>query len=265
MHRIVLLFAALAFCLPGFANPLCPKHPIRFAHYEFGLIYSSGHGGIDADVQQELQRRSGCAFELSVLPRARIWKNLAEGDLDMAGSGIQTPERDKFAWFAHYLLENNVVILGPKTPKDMHNFDAFLANPNLLLGSVRSYSYSPYYDSIVTRLSKTNRTLQMAEPDNLYRMFEAGRIDAFITSPILYLYYVKQFKQALPARIEDWDPAGPSPSGLVLSKKTFTESQAQQWQSLIEQMLSDGSLLKIVSKYMGTELGPQTVYKASLH
>lgn len=240
---------------------MCPTQPIRFAHYEFGLIYSSGYGGIDEDVQKELMRRSGCKFEISVQPRARTWKELEEGKLDMAGSGIQTTERDKFAWFFHYIVEDNVVVLGPRVPKEMRSFDQFLADPKLTLGGVRSYRYSPYYDHYVDQLIAAKRHNNIADPGGLYRMFDMQRFDAFITNPILYLFYVKQQKLPAPTRIEDWDPAGPTPSGLVLAKHSFTEAQAKQWGAMVNTMLADGTLQKIIVKHMGPELGLKTVYR----
>ncbi|OYT92918.1 MAG: hypothetical protein CFE43_06490 [Burkholderiales bacterium PBB3] len=89
---------------------MCLDRLIRFAHYEFGLIYSSGYGGIDDDLQKELARRTGCQFEVSVRPRARTWTDLKSGNVDMAASGIQTPERDTYVWFHHYIVEDNVVV-----------------------------------------------------------------------------------------------------------------------------------------------------------
>lgn len=266
--RFHALCAALALGLPALAQAatptMCPPHPIRFAHYEFGLVYSSGYGGIDDDIQKELMRRSGCPFTVSVLPRARIWRELEEGTLDMAGSGIQTAERDKRYWFFHYIVEDNVVVLGPRVPASTRSFDQFMADPKLTLGGVRSYRYSPYYDKYVDQLIAANRHNNIADPGGLYRMFDEQRFDAFITNPILYLFYVKQQKLPAPTRIEDWDPAGPSPSGLVVSKQTFSPTQARQWGALIADMLADGTVQKIVVKHMGAELGKKTVYRAGM-
>lgn len=256
---LLLLMAGQA----GHANTvsMCPEHPIRFSHYEFGLVHSSGYGGIDDDVLAELKRRSGCAFEVTLQPRVRTWADLKSGSIDMAGSGIQTAERSAFAWFFHYLVEDNVIVLGPQVPKNMHSMEAFMADPGLSFGGVRSFRYSPYYDGFLDQLIAAKRHSEAADPGALFRMFEVRRFDAFITSPLLYLYYVKQKKFPAPERIEDWDPAGATPSGLVLSKKTFSEAQAQQWGALIQQMLADGTMEKILVRHMGPTLGPKTLYR----
>lgn len=244
----------------AYAASMCPERPIRFAHYEFGLIYTSGNGGIDDDFQKELAKRSGCQFVVSIRPRARTWYELEGGTLDMAGSGIQTAERDKYAWFFPYIVEDNVVIVGPKVPSEVRNFEQFMAFPALHLGGVRSYRYSPYYDGFVDKLIGAGRYSETYDPDGLYRMFDKQRFDVFITNPLLYLYYVKKLHLASPQRIEDWDAAGPTPSGLVLSKSSFSPAQAKQWQDLVEKMVFDGTVQRIAIKHMGSELGPKTVY-----
>ena len=266
-HLLQLLIWGVIFLLApsaGAGTPsLCPDRPIRFAHYEFGFIYSSGYGGIDDELQKELLRRSGCRFEVILQPRARTWFELENGRVDMAGSGIETPHRSTFAWFFPYIVEDNVVVLGDKIPKNMHSFDAFVAHPKLTLGGVRAYRYSPYYDKFVDQLIAAKRHQESPDPGGLYRMFAFKRFDAFITNPILYLFYVKQMKLPAPTRIEDWDPAGPTPSCLVLSKKSFTEVQAKQWQTLLNEMLADGTVERITVKFLGKTMGSKTVYRGA--
>ena len=242
------------------AESLCLDRPITFAHYEFGLLYSEGYGGIDDDIQKELAKRSGCKFETSLRPRARIWIELERGALDMAGSGVQTPERDAFAWFAHYVVEDNHVHIGPNVPSSIQSMEDFIADPKLTLGGVRSYSYSPNYDRHVKTLLESKRFFSVNDPAMLYRMFDGGRFDIFIASQFLSLHYFKILKMEPPKRIQDWDPAPPTPSGLVLSKKSFTPKQAQEWQRLIAQMRADGTIRKILVKHLGRELAPMAIY-----
>jgi polar amino acid transport system substrate-binding protein len=265
-HRHSLKAYALSLCLAAAgdaaAQPLCPKGgSIRFAHYEFGLLYSQGKGGIDDDVQKELARRSGCSFQVDVRPRARTWLDLESGQLDMAGSGVQTPSRARFAWFAHYVLEDNHVVLGPKVPAKVRSMADFVAHAGLEFGGVRSFSYSPFYDQQVAELVRLGRAYQVSDSLSLYRMFDLGRFDAFIGSQFLISHYFKQLGLPVPPRIEDWDPAPPTPAGLVLAKHRFSEAQARGWQALVREMLADGTMLRIVSRHLGPKEAPAAVFK----
>lgn len=92
----------------------CGDKPTRLAFYELGNFYffeSQQAQGIDKESVDALIKRSGCRFDAQVLARARIWADLASGDLDMSVSGIQNPERDKFAWFAPYLSASEAAAL----------------------------------------------------------------------------------------------------------------------------------------------------------
>lgn len=256
------ILSVLCATLAGAARAvsLCLDRPISFAHYEFGLLYSEGYGGIDDDVQKELAKRSGCKFETDLRPRARIWVELERGTLDMAGSGVQTPARDKFAWFAHYVVEDNHVHIGSQVPTAIKSMEDFIADPKLTVGGVRSYSYSPNYDRQVQTLIDAKRFYSVNDPIMLYRMFDAGRYDVFIASQFLSLHYFKILRLKPPKRIEDWDPDPPTPSGLVVSKKSFTPAQAEGWQRLIAQMLADGTVRKILTKHLGEEMGPRAMF-----
>ncbi len=163
LRRFALTLTSVSLLITGAAaHPRCPEDsPIRFAHCEFGLLYSADTGtGIDDEVQQELARRSGCQFEVSLRPRARIWVDLQSSALDMAGSGVQTPARNAFAWFAHYVLEDNHVVLAD-----------FIARPELKMGGVRSFSYSPCYDEHVERLRQAGRIDFVDDTGARFRMF----------------------------------------------------------------------------------------------
>ena len=86
--------APLLWAAPNASNPDYCDRPLRVALFEFGVLYqTSTQDGIDARVLDILEKHSGCAFERSVRPRARIWKELEAGSLDVATAAIPTPER----------------------------------------------------------------------------------------------------------------------------------------------------------------------------
>ena len=254
-------------CLPlrmNFAQQvdrsLCPSQPIRFAHYEMGALYTKGHGGIDEDVLQELKKRSHCDITVTVLPRARSWYDLEQGNLDMLASGVPTPEREKFAWFAPYLADKKYVILGPDVAHQITTMEQFIAAPKLMMGGVRSFKYSPLYDALVERLEVTGRLEQVGDLDTLYRMFAHGRFDATIASPLAYRYYFERYPPRGKVRYLDWDTNSKAVSALVLSKKAFSAKQARQWQALMKTMLSDGTILQILSRHLGPEEAKLLLY-----
>ena len=225
------------------------------------MAYSSSTGrGIDADVQQELARRTGCRFEVSVQPRARTWSDLRAGRVDMAGSGVPTPERLAYVWIEPYLVEKNYMVLARRVGDDVRTLADFERERSLQMGGVRAFSHGPGLDPLVERLRKNHRLEEVADTETLFRMFAAGRFDAFVTSQFLLHYYLPQLPDPSALRIEDWDPVAAIPAGLVLSRRRFSAPQAQAWQGLVRDMVADGTMGRILERYLGPE-GRQSLYR----
>ncbi len=124
------LLTSLATLALAQTAPICPV-PMTFALYENGYFYeTASNSGIDKEVAEELSKRSGCRFEFSVKPRARIWAELEKSELMMTGSAIQTEKRDLFAWFVHYMALKNYAVVDKSL--DAKTAAEFAAKPALL-------------------------------------------------------------------------------------------------------------------------------------
>jgi len=231
-------------------GPSCPSQPIRLAFYEFGTFYSQGRG-YDKDVVDELIRRSGCRFDTSVMPRVRIWADIAAGSLDMTTSGVQSSERDHFAWFANYIAVKNYLLLSSSVPKRVNSIDAFVAQPGLRLGIVRGYIYEATYQHWIDRQRAQDRLEEATDTNQLFVMFKAKRFDALLAPAIVYRYAIPDLSNNTQVRVENWLPEGVGvEGGLVLSKKTFTQAEAAKWQMLIKDMHDDGTLNRLLLHYL---------------
>ncbi len=232
----------------------CGDKPIRLAFYEYGSLYFMEQGqarGIDKDVADELMRRSGCRFDVQVLVRARIWADLASGDLDMSVSGIQTPERDKFAWFAHYLMVKNHVVVRADVAKQIHTAAGFLRQGQWQFGAVRSFKHGVEQDKWLDELRAAQRVQDSANVETLFKKLKEGRIDALFSQPPVYRKYMQDLALQGQAVVQDWTPTEKGlPHGIILSKTRFTEDDARQWQTLVTGMRSDGTLKRIYSRYL---------------
>ncbi len=260
----------LTLCLGGLASlavasdaPECPK-AISFALYENGYIYdSASNTGIDKDVAEELARRSGCQFEFSVKPRARIWAELEGGSLMMTGSGIQTPKRDEFSWAVRYMAQKNYVLV--KKTVSAPSPAQFNADPNLLWGAVRSYKHGDKADAYLDSLRQQSRVAEEPDLGNVFRIFsKEGRTSAVLAPPPAYAKYLKELSLTDRVRIEDWFPEDlPIAHSLIFSKKAFSQEEMKKWRLIVAQMRADGTLRSIYTKYLGgADAAKMLLYKA---
>lgn len=248
---LAILSLGLAFPATGAAGPVdCGSRPIRLAFYEYGYLYDQDRG-IDRDVVDELVRRTGCAFEFQVMPRARIWADLAAGTLDMSVSGIQTAERDRFAWFAPYLSMKNYALVHASLAAQVRHAEDFLAQPELTFGVVRAFRHGAEQDRWLDRLRRAGRVQESPDVETLFRKLAQGRVDALFSQPPVYRKYLLDQNLRDTVAILDWTPGEQGvPHGLILARSRFSEAEAGRWRSVLKQMRDDGSLKRIFSRYL---------------
>ena len=233
------------------ANTLCPpRQPIQFAHHQFGYFYID-HSGIDADLVAEMAKRSGCRFSETVKPRSRIWRELEEGSLDMAGNGIETAQRKQFAAFIPYMaVRTKLLYLGndvaPATVDD-------LVHQPVRVGIVRSFKHGEPYDTALEQLRQQGQVVEARDMQQLFEWLQKDRINVAITHPVVYQRYLPMLQLD---KLQIVDLATQQPTlkvGVVLSRKRFSAEQIEGWSKLLQAMRDDGTLHAIFSQHIGPD------------
>ena len=253
MRNLILSIGALiAFGpLAAAAGPLCGDTPIKLAFFDYGLYFDNGKG-IDKDLADELEHRSSCAFDRHVMARARIWNELKAGTLDLAFSGLESPERDEFAWFVPYLAVKNFAVLRKEDKTlGINSASDFLARPRLRFGAVRSFIHGQMQDRWLDELREKNRVVDYAESDLLFRNLKGGRIDATFADPLVFRRAMSDFDMQDELAIEDWTPEERgTPVNVIFAKSRFGPAELAQWQGILHDMINDGTMRKIFERYM---------------
>lgn len=250
-------------CMLGLAHAdtrYCDR-PLRVAMFEFGVLYRSDTGdGIDVRLLQALGQRTGCVFELVVLPRARIWKELEYGTLDMATAAIPTPERQAYGYLLPYLRTRNMALVRDVPSAPWRSMEAFEAS-NGKLGVVRSFRHEPAIDALVMRLRAQSRVLESADAQENLRLLRQGIVDLVFAQPLVYRSYLNDAELSA-VRVLDWVPKNEEAVGaFILSRKTFSPDQARAWDSLLEQMLKNGMVSKIYGQFLPPDQARDALYR----
>ncbi len=252
------LFAALGFGLIGQAvqaqaptpGPDCSR-PFSLALHEHGLLYSAATGsGIDKDIADEMARRSGCKFFVSLMPRARIWQLIESGALDFSLSGISNPQREKFASFAWCFRNRYQLLL--RRDAQVRTLEDFERQRKLQLGVIRSFRYSESANRLVDRLAEQQRLVHANGLTALFDALVAGQIQAMIVEPF-DLPSLESARIREQTQVLEFGDA-PVPHGLIMSRASLSDAEQARWRALIQDMQADGSLLRIFEKYFKPEL-----------
>ena len=223
----------------------------QVAFYKAGLLYDQGRG-IDQDVINEIQKRTGLQFRFSEKPRARIWHELKAGSLEMTVSGIRTDEREQFAWFIPYLSQRNMAIIVKRKAAQYHSLADFVADKTARVGVVRGFVHGDEYDKALTILRAEGRVHDAASVDALFRLFSLdNRIDLLFALPVFYQKELRELNMLDKVQVRDWDTrAEPIPHCLVLSRKLVPERDVEAMRKTIAEMRADGTLKEILARYL---------------
>ena len=243
------------------AADYCSK-PIRVAMFEYGVLYRSSTGdGVDSRLLDVLAQRSGCVFERVLMPRARIWPELHSGTLDMATAAIATPERDALGYLMPYLVSRNVVLIHKAVGVVPRSLEAFNAS-KLRVGMVRGFKHEAFFDNWLSQLAAQGRVKEVADVSELFRYLERGIVDAVVSQPLVFQAYVDAQHLQRDLVQMDWAPPEQSSVGnLIFSRKSFTPAQAARWETLVQSVLKDKTLLKILQETMPLDQARGVVYR----
>jgi polar amino acid transport system substrate-binding protein len=235
----------------SYAEVQCSDKAWSVGLYDHGVLFFDGRTGIDKDLTDEIRKRTGCPLHSRLMPRARIWHDLEQGQLDISVSGIATTERQKFAWFIPYLQMKNVVLLSPTVSQQVVQAEDFLQQTDLIFGAVRSFKHGTFHDAFLQQLDTQQRVLYYTDSITLFKALKQNRVQAIFAQAPVYRRLLPHLQFDFMPKIYDWAPAEPGMlHGLVLAKSSFSPSQMEQWRTLMQQLKQDGTLLKIYSTYL---------------
>lgn len=231
---------------------------ISVAFYENGALFyhdtAGAWNGIDKDVVAELARRLGCRFHSYTDSRVRIWTAMSMGSLDMAMSGVDTPEREAYARFVPYFVSHNYVLLKKDVAAQVHGLDDFLSKTDYRVGIIKSFSHGVVYEAWLAKLRAQGRVYEAADYPAVLNMLKIGRVQAILGMNTSWGGLLKQPAMAGRISVMDWAPHDVVTSALVLSRKTISDATAARFAAAIRAMRDDGTLKAIFERHVGPEI-----------
>lgn len=255
MKPVLTCLVATLFASAGLQAHEAPCGPYQVAFYETGLLYfknaAGDYVGIDRDVLEEVGKRTGCVFVRVMESRVRTWAALAAGTLDMTVSGIETPERQKFAHFVPYILNNrNYLIVRNELAATTKTTDEFRAQKSLRLGVVKGFIHGAALDAWIEALRRDGRIDEVPDLEVLARVFAAGRLDGFLSQPVVWGPLLKRNQLDGKVQFLDIAPHDNAVLGLVLSRQLIAAVDVSKMRKAIESMRTDGTLETILARYV---------------
>lgn len=160
----------------------CGK-PLSIASSSVGRSMVVGkNGALSGTVKDFMDKVSvdtGCTFDYKQVPRARAWMLLSTRAIDLLPAAVQSTDRDQIARFVPtHRVTPQLLTLDAKLPA-IRDSNALL-NARLRVGVVRGYQYGQQYQHIKAQLAQRGLLDEVANPETIIKMLQAGRIQATI-------------------------------------------------------------------------------------
>lgn len=230
--------------------PSCPGK-LLFGLIPDGLPATRGPG-INAELVAALGTRSRCPIELVEMPALRVEEELRQGRLHMSARFFETPERARFAWFAHFQATRHVAAFVPgRLKQPLRRASDLLAEGGPVMGVVLGFRHGPAIDAMLAevRARQPARITEFADRATLHAALLAGRVDVIFMPPEV-LARLRRPGSDPPVATVDVTPDEPRQTGgLVLSRALFDAREAGAWRALVRRLCEDGTVLAIFRRH----------------
>jgi ABC-type amino acid transport substrate-binding protein len=230
-----------------------------FSSFSFGddicldmhVIASVPHGyydengkvvGMDFEVLQQIEKYSGICMTKRLMPIARIWKSIKQGQHD-GGLIFKSAARSHLVEYAAFIRNADIIVI----PRKGLKVDRYEQLYKKSIAKTRGTPINDRFDS-----DKKLNLVEVTSYGQLINMLKLGRIDAVTGSAAPLWYHLSRFedtdksigidKEFVLGRREKW---------LQLSKKSASLDQIPRLQKAAELMVKNGDYDRIMLKYYG--------------
>lgn len=234
---------------------------IRVGLLEIGALFyrlpDGRYSGIDQDILDSLSLRTNCQFKLRIESQARIWTQIREGSLDMSMSSIKTIEREEWATSIPYFSSRNYALVSTTLSANEQTAVGFLANKDLKMAVIKGFQHGRQYNDFIASLRHQNRIYEVADFASLLKLLQVKRVHAILLIPTSFLDLSRQKQLPDATALRDWYPNDAFIAGLYISRKTVSPQAVHILQQALGAMQADGSLERILARYVGDKLAKE--------
>ncbi len=212
--------------------------------------------GYGVEVVMEIQRRLKKSDPILIYPWARAYDTILKSPGVVVFTMARTRERESLFQWVGPVIENNWVLVGKKsTNLKLANLDEAKKLP--VIGVVRNYAWDKY----LTSQGFSNLERVPEYPANVKKLAN-GRITAFVSSTLSYRHELAE--QGLnPDDYEVLLQFGNVQMYLAHSKDN-DKNLVASWQRAFDDMKNDGTLAKLLAKWVPQAKLPGAAKPASL-
>ncbi|WP_315648564.1 substrate-binding periplasmic protein [Roseateles aquae] len=239
------------------AQPAACSRPIEVPLAPVGqsvvIAADAGFSGVYPELLKSLERRHGCQFLFSAVPRARLELMFETGKADVLIPASRTPRRDEFGEFVPLISARPTLISLKSDRPALLSLKDLSERRDLRVVLVRGFDYGDEYQALVRELARQGRVTWESDAVSVARSLAAGAADLTLMAPSILIgaitgdARVQQLAERL--RIEPVEELPWSESGAYLSRSSLGDGDRARLRELLEQGAKSGAVWRGFQKY----------------
>jgi len=241
----LLPLSAAAACAPARAG----ISDLGYASYRDGATFR----GTTVDLLQEIQRRTGCPINLEWYPRGRLYAQFFSGQLEITGTSVRTPERDRQGVWLPYAYTHFELVLVNREARKFNTLAEFVDGSTARLNVTRGIAYSSATQAQMDRLQKLGRLEYVNDYGVVFRKILAARAEGTFAPPTIHLLHQRQFKMTARMRAITVTESPRTMVGLYVSKQVPADV-VQRYADAMRSIVLDGTMQRVYERHLGVEV-----------
>lgn len=244
MKKLVFLFLFFSKIGPSLthgAENCIRMHVIQNA--PIGYYKNGQPTGTHWDYLLAIEKHSGICIQKYLLPYARLWKSLEEGDHD-GGIIFRSPGRENFVEYVAFIRSLKIVVI----PRKKITLKKYADLQGLIIGKTRGTRLNNQFDS-----DNTLKKLNLTNYDMVAKMIRFGRLDAIAGSGVVLGYQLSKHQALDQVNLSGHLVLGKREQWLQISKKSKHANKIPKLKKTIIELQAKGIFDQIMTQHYGKE------------
>lgn len=218
----------------------------------FRIKGAEGITGIDIDLMQIIGKRMGVRVQFHREPWARCLLDMEKGSADLMTGLARTPERERYISYLSPSYYECAPAFYERAGRGGQPIKTYEDLRDVTIGFTRGSAYFEPFDSD-TKLTK----IPITNEDQLLKMLTEGRLDVIIGTDCQVDYDLTKNNLGKSVRKTPFKPGKSIALFIGMSKLSRFRERAGEIESILRELMEEGTIEAIARKYLGVEAKPE--------
>lgn len=202
--------------------------------------------GLSYELIKELEKHTGCTLNQDPLSIQKATTELSQYRLDFYAFSAEVPQWNEHANFDKVYSSSRMVVVEKKAAgKNKSVADVLKDHSIKITAAVPTVISEAEKKSLIAQ----GRYIEASNLEAAFKLLKDKKVQAVIGTPVLSRYHLKLLNLNNEVRVFH-DTNTLMPIGIYSSKKRISASERERFKKALKEMVADGSLRKVLSKYV---------------